>query len=48
MDHGPAIPEDIADALKIDRSWVTPRLAELAMRYDPPLAAKTGQDLHQL
>lgn len=43
MDRGPAIPDDIADALGIDRSWVTPRLTELAIRYDPPLAAKTGR-----
>ena len=43
MDHGPALPDVIADSLGIDRSWVTPRLTDLAERYDPPLAAKTGR-----
>jgi hypothetical protein len=43
MDNGPAIGDDIADALGIDRSWVTPRLSELVVRYDPPLAYKTGR-----
>ena len=43
MNHGPATADGIADALGIDGDWVSPRLNDLAVRYDPPLAAKTGR-----
>lgn len=44
VNHGPAIPDVIADGLGIDRSWVTPRLTSLVKEYDPPLAYKTGKE----
>lgn len=41
--NGPGCTDDIADGLGIDGDWVSPRLNDLAVRYDPPLAYKTGR-----
>lgn len=43
MDNGPATADDIADSIGIDGDWVSPRLNDLRVRYDPPLADKTGR-----
>ena len=40
---GEATSREIAEHLGWDRSSVSPRLAELVKRYDPPLVQKTGR-----